>query len=75
MGRLTVKLVPENEEAVKVAKAELSTNSLLASQEKSGSYTVILSGNPGDVLKANIVVTDADGNTWTEPIELKIAEK
>ena len=74
MGRLTVKLVPENEEAVKVAKAELSTNSLLASQEKSGSFTVTLSGNPGDVLKANIVVTDADGNTWTEPIELKIAE-
>ena len=26
------------------------------------------SGNSGDVVKASIVVTDEDGNTWTEPV-------
>ncbi len=73
-GRLTIKLVPENAEAVTVAKDELSTNSLMAGFEKSGSFNVALSGNAGDTLKADIVVTDADGNTWTEPVVFTIAE-
>ena len=73
-GRLTIKLVPENAEAVTVSKDELSTNSLMAGFEKSGSFTVTLSGNAGDTLKADIVVTDADGNTWTEPVVFTIAE-
>ena len=73
MGRLTITLVPENEESLKISNAELYTYNLVAGQEKSGSFSFRLSGNAGDVVKASIVVTDADGNSWTQPVELTIA--
>ena len=73
MGRLTITLVPENEESLKISNAELYTYNLVPGQEKSGSFSFRLSGNAGDVVKASIVVTDADGNSWTQPVELKIA--
>lgn len=75
MGRMTISLVAENEESIKIANSELYTYNLIAGQEKSGSFSLQLSGNAGDVVKANIVVTDSDGNTWTEPVELTIAGK
>ena len=75
MGRLSISLVAENGESMKISNAELSTYNLVAGQKKSGSFTVTLKGNTGDVVRANIVITDTDGNTWTQPVELTIAGK
>ena len=75
MGRLTIALVPENEESMRISTSELSTYNLVEGQKKSGSFTVTLKGNAGDVVKANIVITDSDGNSWTQPVELTIAGK
>ena len=75
MGRLTISLVAENEDSIKISNAELYTYNLISGQEKSGSFSLRVSGNAGDVVKANIVVTDSDGNTWTEPVEITIAGK
>ena len=75
MGRMTITLVAENEESIRISNPELYTYNLTSGQEKSGSFSLRLSGNAGDVVKANIVVTDSDGNTWTEPVEIKIAGK
>ena len=74
MGRLTISLVPENEESLRVSNPELYTYNLIPGQEKSGSFSLRLSGNVGDTVKATIVVTDSDGNTWAEPVELKITD-
>ena len=73
MGRLTITLVAENEEALKVSNSELYTYNLVAGQEKSGSFSLRLSGNAGDVVNASIVITDSDGNEWVEPVKLTIA--
>ncbi len=71
-GNFTVELVPEDENALKVLTGSLSCYSLRADQTKSGSFMVIAHGNSGDTIKANLVITDADGNTWTEPVTLTI---
>ena len=71
-GSFTVELVPENESALKVISGSISAYSLHEGMSKNGSFTVIAYGNSGDKLNATIVVTDADGNTWTEPVTLTI---
>ena len=75
MGRLTITLVAENEGSIGISNSELYTYNLIAGQEKSGSFSLKVSGNPGDVVKISIIVTDSDGNTWTEPVEITIAGK
>ena len=75
MGRMTISLVAENEESIRISNSELYTYNLIAGQEKNGSFSLKVSGNAGDVVKASIVVTDSDGNTWTEPVEITIAGK
>ena len=75
MGRLSISLVAENGDSMKISNAELNTYNLVSGQKKSGSFTVTLKGNEGDVVKANIVITDTAGNTWTQPVELTIAGK
>ena len=71
-GKLTVTLVPENEDALKNKTGELHTSGIRAGAEKEGSFTIVASGNSGDEIKASIVVTDADGNSWNTPVTLKI---
>ena len=71
-GKLTVTLVTENEDALKNKTGELQTSGIRAGAEKSGSFTIVAKGNSGDVINANIVVTDADGNSWSTPVTLKI---
>ncbi len=70
-GSLTIELVPESD-ALTVLSDSLSTSNIRAMHEKSGSFTIKVSGASGDVVKANIVVTDADGNTWKTPVELTV---
>ena len=69
---LTIELVPENSEALTVLNGSLSTKSIKAGSEKSGNFEIKVSGSSGDVVKANIVVTDADGNTWKTPVEITV---
>ena len=69
---LTIELVPENSEALNVLNGALSTKSIKAGSEKSGNFEIKVSGSSGDVVMANIVVTDADGNTWKTPVEITV---
>ncbi len=71
-GSFTVYLVPEDEGTLKVLSGSISTYSLMAGQSKNGSFTLVAHGNSGDKVNASIVVTDADGNTWAEPVTLTI---
>ena len=71
-GKLTVNLVPENGEALKNLSGELGTKGIWAGDEKSGSFRIVASGNSGDVIKADIVVSDADGNSWSTPVSLTL---
>ncbi|MBO6048612.1 MAG: hypothetical protein J6P33_02385 [Spirochaetales bacterium] len=71
-GRLTVNLVSESGDALKNLSGELHTRGISAGEEKSGIFSIVAKGNSGDVVKASIVVTDEDGNTWTEPVTLTI---
>ena len=73
MGRMTITLVAENEDSIRITNPELYAYNLITGQEKSGSFSLKVSGNAGDVVKASIVVTDSDGNTWIEPVEITIA--
>ncbi|MBQ3697020.1 MAG: InlB B-repeat-containing protein [Spirochaetales bacterium] len=70
-GNLTIELVPESD-AITVLSDSLSTDNIRAMHEKSGSFAFKVSGASGDVVKANIVVTDADGNSWKTPVELTV---
>ncbi|MBO4424880.1 MAG: hypothetical protein J5768_05135, partial [Spirochaetales bacterium] len=69
---LTIELVPENSEKLTVLNGELSTKEIRAGYEKSGNFESKVSGSSGDVVKADIVVTDADGNTWKTPVEITV---
>lgn len=69
---LTIELVPENSEKLTVLNGELSTKEIRAGYEKSGNFEIKVSGSSGDVVKADIVVTDADGNTWKTPVEITV---
>ena len=71
-GAFTVELVPENGSALKVLTGGISAYSLREGGSKKGSFTVIAYGNGGDAVNATIVVTDDDGNTWTEPVTFTI---
>ena len=71
-GSLTIELVPEDSNTMTVTSGTLRTNGIRVMQSKSGSFDVKLSGNSGDVVKATIVVTDADGNTWKTPVEITL---
>ena len=71
-GSLTIELVPEDSNTMTVTSGTLRTNGIRVMQSKSGSFDVKLSGNSGDVVKATIVVTDADGNTWKTPVEITV---
>ncbi|MBO6000368.1 MAG: hypothetical protein J6P81_01125, partial [Spirochaetales bacterium] len=68
----SVNLVSESGDALKNLSGELHTRGISAGEEKSGSFSIVAKGNSGDVVKANIVVTDEDGNTWKEPVTLTI---
>jgi len=70
-GNLTIELVPESD-AITVLSDSLSTDNIRAMHEKSGSFIIKATGASGDVVKANIVVTDADGNSWKTPVELTV---
>ena len=70
-GSLTIELVPESD-ALTVLSDSLSTSNIRAMHEKSGSFMIKVSGAAGDVVKANIIVTDADGNSWKTPVELTV---
>jgi Skp family chaperone for outer membrane proteins len=70
-GRLTVNLVCEND-ALKNLSGELHTRGISAGEEKSGSFTIVATGNSGDVINASIVVTDEAGNTWKAPVTLTV---
>lgn len=70
-GSLTIELVPESD-ALTVLSGSLSTSNIKAGYQKSGNFTIKVSGASGDVVKASIVVTDADGNTWRTPVELTV---
>lgn len=71
-GKLTVNLVSENGEALKNISGELSTKGVRVGEEKSGSFRIVANGNSGDVINANIVVADEDGNSWSSPVSLTI---
>ena len=71
-GKLTVNLVSENGEALKNISGELSTKGVRVGEEKSGSFRIVANGNSGDVINANIVVADEDGNSWSTPVSLTI---
>ena len=71
-GSLTIELVPEDSNTMTVTSGTLRTNGIRVMQSKSGSFDVKLSGNSGDVVKATIVVTDADGNSWKTPVEITV---
>jgi len=70
-GRLTVNLVCEND-ALKNLSGELHTRGISVGEEKSGSFTIVATGNSGDVINASIVVTDEAGNTWKAPVTLTV---
>ena len=71
-GSLTIELVPEDSNTMTVTSGTLRTNGIRVMQSKSGSFDVKISGNSGDVVKATIVVTDADGNSWKTPVEITV---
>ena len=71
-GSLSIELVPEDSSAMTVTSGALRTNGIRVMQSKSGSFDVKLSGNSGDVVKATIVVTDSDGNSWKTPVEITL---
>ncbi len=71
-GKLTISLVAENEESLKNLSGDLYTKGIRPESEKEGSFTVVASGKSGDVVKANIVVTDENGNSWSAPVSLTI---
>ena len=71
-GSLTIELVPEDSNTLTVTSGTLHTNGIRAMQSKSGSFDVKVSGNSGDVVKATIVVTDSDGNSWKTPVEITV---
>ena len=71
-GSLTIELVPENSNVLTVKSGAVTTRGIRVSQWKNGSFDVKVSGNSGDVVKATIVVTDSDGNTWKAPVEFTV---
>ena len=70
-GSLTFELVP-NDDSIEVLSGVLSTNGIKVWNEKNGYFDIRVSGNSGDIVKADIVVTDADGNTWKTPVEITV---
>lgn len=71
-GGLTIELVPENSDVLTVKSGAVTTRGIKVAQWKNGSFDVKVSGNSGDVVKATIVVTDSDGNTWKAPVEFTV---
>ena len=71
-GKLSIELVPEKEDSMNVSGGTLTTKGISAGADKSGSFSLKVYGNSGDVVKASIVATDADGNTWSTPVEITI---
>ena len=71
-GSLTIELVPEDSNTLTIKSGTLHTNGIKTMKSKSGSFDVKVSGNSGDVVKATIVVTDADGNSWKTPVEITV---
>ncbi len=71
-GKLSISLVSDNADALENLSGDLGTNGIRVGSEKSGSFIVVAKGNSGDVVNANIVVTDEDGNSWSTPVALTI---
>lgn len=71
-GSLTIELVPEDSNVLTVKSGAVTTRGIRVSQWKNRSFDVKVSGNSGDVVKATIVVTDSDGNTWKAPVEFTV---
>ena len=64
--------MPEDSNVLTVKSGAVTTRGIRVSQWKNGSFDVKVSGNSGDVVKATIVVTDSDGNTWKAPVEFTV---
>ncbi len=71
-GKLTISLVAEKEDALENLSGDLGTSGIRVGYEKEGSFTIVAKGNSGDVVNANIVVTDEDGHSWSTPVALTI---
>ena len=71
-GKLTISLVAEKEDALENLSGDLGTSGIRVGYEKEGSFTVVAKGNSGDVINANIVVTDEDGHSWSTPVTLTV---
>lgn len=71
-GSISVELVPEDENSLKVLTGTLYSRNLGEELSKTGSFTVVANGDSGSAVNANIVVTDSDGNVWKTPVTLTI---
>ena len=71
-GSLTIEIVPEKEGTIENLSGKLTASGLRAGQTKTGTFSITVSGNSGDVVNANVVVKDAEGNEWKVPVKLTV---
>lgn len=59
-------------EGVKNLTGDLSTRFIAPGQTKTGTWTVIISGDSGAIVDATLTVTNEDGDTWTVPVQFTV---